>query len=98
MMDQNRRLDLRNVLLSRGTSVKGHRSRYIGSQPHCQGIGDAASVAETSYADLARAVGTRFQPHRTCHEIFGHLFAIDLAEQLAALVIVAGIRTMTALM
>ena len=71
-------------------AVERHRGRQIGSQPDGQGIGDAAAVTETGDADLARAVGARFQPHRGGHEILGHLLAVDLAEHLAAFVVVTG--------
>ena len=42
-------------------------------------------------AELAGAVGTGLQPHGRGVEVLGHLRAIDLAEQLAALLVVAGI-------
>ena len=39
---------------------------------------------------LPCAIGTRLQPQRGGHEVFSHLFAIDLAEELAAVIVVAG--------
>ena len=74
-MDQNRGLDLGDVLVGGTRAVVGHRGREIGSQPDRQCVGDAAAVAEAGGADFARAVGTRLQPLGGGHEIFQHLLA-----------------------
>ena len=59
--------------------------------PHRQLVDDAAAEAEADGAELAGAVRARFQPHRGGEEIFPHLAAVDLAEQLRALLFVARI-------
>src|ERR1700679_1423690 len=90
-MDQYRRFDLRDVVLGRRGPVERHGGAQIGSQPDGQVIGYTAPVTEADGAHFSSAVGTRFQPRRGSYEIFEHLFAIDLAEQLAAFVVVTGI-------
>src|SRR5207237_3987270 len=68
--------------------------RYRGTQrgdARGQQVGDPAAIAEPHHADLAGAFGTvRKERHRS-QEILASLVLIELAEELARLVLVAGI-------
>ena len=80
MMDQNRGFDLGNISGGGHCTVKRRGGGQIGPEPDGQRIGDATAVAETGDADLAAAVGARFQPERGRHEVFRLLTRIDLRE------------------
>src|SRR5439155_1779339 len=72
-------------------TVERRDRRDVGAEPHGQGVRNPAAEAETSRADLPRAVRTHLEPERGRHEVFSHLVAIDLAEELAAGIVVTWI-------
>ena len=90
-MQQQRSLDLGGVGGGGLSAVEGHGGGEVGAQAHGQRVDHAAAEAEADDADLAGAIGAAFQPARGGDEIFGHFGPVDLAEQFAALLFVAGI-------
>src|SRR5712671_6398003 len=87
----DRRLDLGSVFGAGLNPIEGNAGRHVRAHAHRQLIDDAAAEAEADDAELAGAVGTRFQPHSRGVEIFPHLGAIDLTEKGRALVVVSRI-------
>ena len=91
MVDEDGGLDFRHVFrLGRG-AVERRSRRQIRSQQIRQVVGHAAAEAKAGRGDLSAAVRTRLQPPSRSDEILGPLGGIDLAEQLAALEVVARI-------
>ena len=88
-MNEDGRFDVGNVFFLGRAAIKGNGGGEIGSQTGCERVGDAAAVAKTGDADFAGAIGAGFEPQGGRDHIFGHLLAVDLAEELAAFVVVA---------
>jgi hypothetical protein len=90
VMDQQRRLDVLGLFRLRLAAVEGHGRREFGELRR-EEIRDAAAVAEADDADLAVALGQGAQRREGGDEILARLFLIELLEEFAGLVLVAGI-------
>ncbi len=90
IMDQQRGLDFRDFGRRGLRAIERHRRsepRQLGRQV----VGDAAAVAEAHHADLAIAVGVLAQDAGRLDEVGARFDLVELGEQGACLVLVAGV-------
>ena len=95
IVDQQLGLDAGDLVGRRRHAVKGHGRDHLG-QARGEVVGHAAAEAKAHHADAASGaagLGPRPQPGDRGNEIFGGLALVELPEQAARLVLIAGIAT-----
>jgi len=90
-MQQERRFDLRHVRGGGLPAVERHRRHDHVRNADGQRIGDAASEAETHYADFAARQCVLLQQLGGRDEVLRHLLRVPFALQFPSLIVVARI-------
>src|SRR5213075_2956073 len=90
IVDLQLRLDLRRLVCAGLRTVERHARGKVG-QPRREHIDHPATPAESDGADLPGAIGKALQEVRRSDEIRARLRLVELGEELARLVLVAGV-------